>query len=194
MRLILVRHGESTGNLARRMQGWIDPPLTPRGEEQARRVGTALAGLAPAALYSSPLRRALDTAVAVGRAVGLAPEPDPDLRECYLGEAEGLTWDEFAESYPEWAARLAAIDGGQEVDEIWPSGESVSGFGVQRGKTVTAQAAPPVSEEAYQESARPFWNARRSSARSKTWSSKDLRAILGIAVTNSCFLAPESPS
>src|SRR3981081_4345324 len=61
-RLLLVRHGESTWNAARRTQGQLDPPLSDRGMAQAHEVANRLAGHAIAGFYSSDLTRARQTA------------------------------------------------------------------------------------------------------------------------------------
>ena len=128
MRLILVRHGESEGNVRGIIQGRADYPLAPRGRQQALAVAAALRaeGLAPAALYASPLARAAATAAEIGRALGVAPTLDPDLQECDVGDATGLTWPEFAARFPEWAARVEGNADGRSVDEVWPRGETTS--------------------------------------------------------------------
>ncbi len=108
MKLYLVRHGRSAGNLPGRMTGWSDHPLTRLGVAQARRVAARLAPLGPMPLYTSDLPRALQTAeliaarwrpAAAGEAAvgaGTAgPRPDRRLREIDLGDFEGRTWDEF---------------------------------------------------------------------------------------------------
>jgi broad specificity phosphatase PhoE len=83
--LILVRHGESTGNADGLLLGRIDAPLTERGRDQARAVGP-LVGPATR-LISSPLRRALDTAEALG--TGLPVEVDERWVEVDYGEFDG---------------------------------------------------------------------------------------------------------
>lgn len=60
--LYIVRHGESMGNLARRLQGQTDFPLSPLGEEQAALAAQRLAGEPLSAVYASPLKRAHRTA------------------------------------------------------------------------------------------------------------------------------------
>jgi broad specificity phosphatase PhoE len=104
-RLLLVRHGESTWNREHKVQGQHDPPLSPLGLEQARRLATRLAGERLAAFYSSDLRRAWQTAEAVAAELGLQPVPLPGLREIALGAWEGKTREELVAEYPaEWEA------------------------------------------------------------------------------------------
>lgn len=69
VRLYLIRHGQSGGNVARQ-EGRIadyDPPLTPVGEEQARRLGERMAAYGVDAIYASPLQRAYNTAAAIAK-------------------------------------------------------------------------------------------------------------------------------
>lgn len=104
-RLLLVRHGESTWNRERRVQGQHDPPLSERGWQQAHELAERLAGSQFAAFYSSDLRRAWQTAQVVAEAVGRKPVPLPGLREIALGEWEGMTREALLEKFPnEWAA------------------------------------------------------------------------------------------
>lgn len=132
LRLCLMRHGESDGNLRGLLQGQLDLPLTARGAAQARKAAEALAAdlveeAGAVALYTSPLSRAMATAVLVGSAIGVAPVVDPDLAECDLGAATGLRWDEFAARYPAWAGKVESAGGGI-VDEVWPGGETTAAF------------------------------------------------------------------
>lgn len=100
MTLVLVRHGESTGNVGGIIQGWHDAGLTEAGREQAEAVAARLVALRPAALYSSPLARARDTARPLAERSGLEVVEIEALRERYYGEAQGLTWNEAAERWP----------------------------------------------------------------------------------------------
>ena len=95
-RICLVRHGETAWNAERRLQGHIDIPLNPRGLSQAEATARSLAraGERFAALYSSDLQRARQTAEAVARAHGLAATHDARLRERHYGVLQGLTFDE----------------------------------------------------------------------------------------------------
>lgn len=132
MRLVLVRHGETEGNLSRRLQG-PDDPLTERGRRQARELAAHLAGRDDvAALYSSPYRRAFETARAIGEAVRLEPVPRDGLVEVDVGRAAGYRFEEWAEIFPEEARRFR-VEG---LDYAWPGGES--------GRQVAARAAAEV--------------------------------------------------
>jgi 2,3-bisphosphoglycerate-dependent phosphoglycerate mutase len=89
-RLWLVRHGESTWNAAGLVQGQTAiPGLTAHGVRQARRCAAVLAGERVAALYSSDLRRALQTARPIERAKHRSVVEDSRLRERSYGCAEG---------------------------------------------------------------------------------------------------------
>lgn len=96
MTLIFLRHGESEGNVQRVIQGWLELPLTPRGEAEAAAAGRRLASSGATALYTSPLRRARQTADIVSAATGLEAVELPDLREYGFGEAQGLRWEQAA--------------------------------------------------------------------------------------------------
>jgi broad specificity phosphatase PhoE len=86
----LVRHGQSTWNAVRRIQGQTaHVPLTALGHQQARQVATRLAGCGARAVFSSDLRRAVQTAVPVAERLGLLVTLEPDLRERSLGDLEG---------------------------------------------------------------------------------------------------------
>ena len=126
-RLLLIRHGQSTWNRERRIQGQLDPPLSEEGRAQARRLGRRLAGRPFAGFYSSDLKRAFETAEAIAAATGSQPQPDESLREIYLGDWEGLRTDEISEKYPEaWASWVKEPDW-----DIVPGGERAADFEVR---------------------------------------------------------------
>jgi len=121
---MLVRHGQSTWNREHRIQGQLDPPLSTEGRRQAELVGRRLAGRRIEGFYASDLKRAWQTAEAIGGAIGLAPEPSPGLREIYLGEWEGLRTDELAQRFPDAWARW-----NEEPDwDVVPGGEGAEPF------------------------------------------------------------------
>jgi probable phosphoglycerate mutase len=109
-RLVLLRHGRTEWNASQRIQGHLDPGLDDTGLAQAAAVAPAVAALGPVLLLSSDLRRARQTTEQVARATGLEPSYDERLRECYLGERQGLTHDEYAALDPAEYARFRAGD------------------------------------------------------------------------------------
>ena len=103
-RVIIVRHGESSYNVERRVQGHCDlSRLTAKGESMAVQVATALKGISLDAAYSSPLSRAKHTAELILANSDHAPQPQisADLIEIYLPLWEGLRFDEVEEKYPD---------------------------------------------------------------------------------------------
>lgn len=89
-RLWLVRHGETSWNASGLVQGQLDPGLSGVGREQASGCARSLAAVPkPEALYSSDLRRALETAAPIAESLALTVHVEPDLRERSLGDAEG---------------------------------------------------------------------------------------------------------
>ncbi len=103
--LLLIRHGRSTWNAVKRIQGQADPPLDDLGREQARLLAERLRETPPVALYTSPLRRAQETAEIIGDALGLPVTPDERLKEYDVGDITGLTWGQIEEQYPDVARR-----------------------------------------------------------------------------------------
>ena len=93
MIVYVVRHGEAEGNREGRFLGHVNPPLTPRGREQARRNGEALKGLGIAQIRASDLDRAFATASIIAAALGLTVEPTAALREVNHGIIDGWTAD-----------------------------------------------------------------------------------------------------
>lgn len=102
-KFILVRHGESVWNSERRIQGSRDPELSPRGRRQTDLLVSHLrAHLSPgvAAIVTSPLRRAAQTADQIAATYRIPVVREPDLREMSLGRWEGKTVAEIQEAYP----------------------------------------------------------------------------------------------
>ena len=122
--LILIRHGHTASNAAgsARLSGRTDVPLSDRGREEVRRLAERLRRAPPfAAIYTSPLRRARETALALVDA-GCGPlHVCVGLQEIDCGVLDGLPLDEVKRRVPElWAANLR-----QDDDRFrWPGGES----------------------------------------------------------------------
>jgi broad specificity phosphatase PhoE len=96
-RIVLVRHGEPEESIQGRCYGRLDVGLSARGREQVRRTQHLLADVAFTTVYSSPRRRARESAglLAAGRA---GVTVDERLREIDFGIFEGLTYDEIAKT------------------------------------------------------------------------------------------------
>lgn len=105
VRIIAVRHGETPWNVDGRIQGHLDIGLNHRGLWQARQLAKALREEPLAAIYSSDLQRALQTAATIAEAAQLAVTPEPRLRERSFGQYEGRTFGEVEREAPEHALR-----------------------------------------------------------------------------------------
>jgi broad specificity phosphatase PhoE len=99
--VLLVRHGATEWNIEKRAQGQSDIPLNDLGRSQAREVAAALSGLDLAAIYSSDLARARDTAEAIARVHGLEVTTDAAFREIDQGDWTGLTDVEIRRRWPD---------------------------------------------------------------------------------------------
>jgi probable phosphoglycerate mutase len=104
----MLRHGQTEYNAASRMQGQLDTELSELGREQAVAAAEVLAKRQPLLIVSSDLRRALDTATALGERAGLPVTTDIRLRETHLGDWQGMTHREVDDIAP--GARLAWRD------------------------------------------------------------------------------------
>jgi|TARA_B100001971_G_scaffold174716_1_gene168147 probable phosphoglycerate mutase len=109
--LLLVRHGQSEWNAVGRWQGRADPPLTDLGRDNAVLAGRSKHLGVFDAVVSSPLERALDTAVTLADAIGIGPVlSDADLMERDAGPWQGLTRDEIEAGWP------GMLDSGRRPD------------------------------------------------------------------------------
>jgi len=105
MKLILVRHGETDVNRAGLTLGRSDVGLNEKGHLQAQRLAQALKGRGIAAIYSSPLSRALETARAIGQALELPVQVEEDLIELDAGETERMNAQQLWERFPDFMRR-----------------------------------------------------------------------------------------
>lgn len=105
-RVALVRHGQTEWNRVERFRGRAELELNDTGRRQAQAVARRLAAEFPlAAVYSSPLRRAWETAEAIGAAAGLKVQALPGIIDLDYGQWQGLTPEEAAERDPARYAR-----------------------------------------------------------------------------------------
>jgi probable phosphoglycerate mutase len=118
----LVRHGETDWTVSKKHTGSTDIPLTPAGEERARALGQRLAGHEFAAVFTSPLRRARDTAALAG-----FPDATVDERlvEFDYGNYEGRTTAEITAERPGWSLWRDGAPGGESVDDVGRRADTV---------------------------------------------------------------------
>ena len=122
--IILVRHGQTEWNRVERFRGVIDVPLNEAGQAQARAVGARLSRLPITAVYSSPLSRARETALAIADPLGLPVRPLDGLRDIDYGEWGGLSPAQVHERYPDLVAAWYAAPhticppGGEGLDDV----------------------------------------------------------------------------
>ena len=134
-RLILVRHGETEGNVARRLDTRLPgAPLTEKGSHQARTIGQVIASNPPAALISSQALRAQQTASFIEAATGVSVQVVDGLHEVQAGEVEGKS-DE--QSHEIFKAVFHAWHVGDLTTRV-PGGES--------GEDVLARYLPVVAD------------------------------------------------
>jgi broad specificity phosphatase PhoE len=137
-RLVLVRHARPDDDGVV-VFGSTDVVLGEAGLAQAAGLVETLEGVPVAAVYSSPLLRALATARPLAERLGLEPVIVPDLREIDFGELEGLTWAELEERFPDlvpWSSAPAGV--------VFPGGEAVAevaGRAVAAGRAIAAAHA-----------------------------------------------------
>ena len=122
-RIVLVRHGETDWNRERRVQGWAPVALTDHGHEQATALATTLADRYTVdRLVASDLRRTLETARPIARAVGCELTPDRQWRERNFGVLQGLHYGDLFLGHPEftlsevgYTAAEARPEGGESL-------------------------------------------------------------------------------
>lgn len=122
--LILLRHGESQWNLENRFTGWVDVPLSPRGEEEAKRAGLKLKDFPIDVAYTSVLKRAIETLRLASETAGKTGIPvikDQALNERHYGELQGLNKKETAKKYGDEQVRIWR----RSYDVAPPGGESL---------------------------------------------------------------------
>ena len=131
--LVLIRHGESQWNLENRFTGWVDVPLTPKGEEEARAAGEKLRAFQFDCAFTSVLIRAQNTLRIVLETIGQTVIPITEhqaLNERMYGELQGLNKAETAKKY------------GDEQVKIWRRSFDVPPPGGESLKDTAARVLP----------------------------------------------------
>lgn len=142
--IYLLRHGQTEWNVAGRIQGAGDSPLTANGVAQAQAIGRLLKRLIGevdgVALVSSPQGRAWRTAELVGAPLGLAPRAEARLVEVTVGSWDGMTWAEIAAAYP------GALDGAVHGRSFRsPDGETYEQVQARVAEWLAGVAAPTIA-------------------------------------------------
>ena len=122
--LVLIRHGQSQWNLENRFTGWVDVPLSPKGESEAKEAGRLLKGMKFDVAYTSNLQRAQKTLTAILEATGQAGIPihkDEALNERHYGDLQGLNKAETAKKFGDDQVKIWR----RSYDIAPPNGESL---------------------------------------------------------------------
>jgi len=122
--MVLIRHGESQWNLENRFTGWVDVPLSPRGEQEAKEAGQKLQTYRFTQAFTSVLTRAVNTLEIVLEVIGqtdLTVEKNAALNERKYGELQGLNKSETIEKYGDHQVKLWR----RSYDVRPPGGESL---------------------------------------------------------------------
>jgi probable phosphoglycerate mutase len=112
--IYLARHGETEWSKSGQHTGRTDIPLTSAGEAAAKRIGTRLAGITFARVFSSPLGRARRTA----ELAGFTPEIDPELMEWNYGDCEARKTVDIRKTLPGWDLFRDGAPNGESVEAI----------------------------------------------------------------------------
>lgn len=140
MKIYLIRHGETEWNLESRIQGREDIPLSPEGRRQSERCARGFSEVRLAAVLSSPLSRALDTARLLSGISGAELIVEPDLTERDFGSVSGRVIDIF--NPEKYASDMEPLDGvaARALMVLRRQGERLSGdfAAVSHGGTINA--------------------------------------------------------
>ncbi len=123
-KLIIVRHAEAVGNMNRRFHGWTDEGITDRGEVQAKLVAERLKDTQIDIIYSSTLKRTMETAAYISQIKELPINSRDDLKEINGGLWEDVSWSELTATYPE---EYKTWETQPHIHQM-PQGENVKSF------------------------------------------------------------------
>ncbi|MBC3806802.1 histidine phosphatase family protein [Undibacterium seohonense] len=176
--ILLIRHGETAWNAVRKLQGHLDIPLNAEGRRQAKALAAGLQHEKLAAIISSDLQRAMQTAGEIARLQGLPTRIDAALRERCFGDFEGKLYSELPEMYPQeyahWRQRDPDFHFPPKPDDSNNRGESIREFHQRtidsivhhaqqfEGKKIALVAHGGVLECAYREAMNLPLNAERT--------------------------------
>jgi broad specificity phosphatase PhoE len=146
-RIVLVRHGQTEWNRFERVRGRADIALDATGRAQAEATGQRVAAeLQPAAVYCSPLQRALHTAQAIASRLSQEPQIDQGLVDMDFGDWQGLTGPEVEQRWPEAAAAWikapdrVSFPGGESLPQVLERCSAALGTLIERHREQTIAA------------------------------------------------------
>ena len=113
--LYLLRHGETEWSKSGQHTGRTDIPLTGHGREQAEKLSHGIAGVNFVGAFTSPLRRASETAKLLGLTNAV---PTPDLLEFDYGEYEGITTSDIRKQVPDWTVWSHPCPKGETLEHV----------------------------------------------------------------------------
>ena len=114
--VVLLRHGATEWSKSGQHTGSTDIPLLEEGRETARAMAPRVAQYTFAAVFTSPLQRARETAELVG--IGAQAEIDPDLLEWDYGDYEGVTTKEIRKTVPGWTIWTGPVPNGETPEQV----------------------------------------------------------------------------
>jgi probable phosphoglycerate mutase len=169
-RIVAIRHGETAWNVLTRVQGQLDVPLNDKGRWQAKRLRRPVADEAPAAVYSSDLQRANETAQSLAGAAGVSVRTDRALRERCFGVFEGHTFKEIEQRWPDESLRWRKRDpdfgpeGGETLCDFYARSVSAAArlASAHAGQTIVLVAHGGVMDCLYRAAARISLTAART--------------------------------
>lgn len=100
-RLILIRHAQAEGNVRGEFHGWTDGNITQKGHLQSKCVAQRLKDFGIEVIYSSPLKRAIQTAQYISQEINVPITISEAIKEINGGDWDGITWDELKKRWPE---------------------------------------------------------------------------------------------
>jgi broad specificity phosphatase PhoE len=199
--IILVRHGQTVWNAIEVFRGRIDIELDETGLKQAELLAGYLSQRKLEAVYSSPLKRAVQTAEAVARHHGLAVETTPGLNDIDFGEWQGLSVQEvrtrFSELFDTWVSnpQWVNLPSGESLDDVRQRALTLVNEGVEKheGKVIVLVSHRVVNkvlvcallglDDSH------FWNIRLDTCGLTTFECTDGRFVLA-EHNNTSFLEP----
>jgi broad specificity phosphatase PhoE len=113
--IYLARHGETAWSISGQHTGLTDIPLTPRGEQTARQLAQSLKGITFSKIFTSPLKRAIQTSTLAGFPQAVR---DPDLDEWNYGDYEGKTTAQIHQQNPDWEIFRDGSPSGESTADV----------------------------------------------------------------------------